>query len=91
MKTTIDLPDATFRRAEAMAAARGMTLKQFLTGALEERVQNCSVEARNGAVEPPWMAGFGALSDIADENRRVLSLVEEEFERLSPRIQRIAF
>ena len=32
-------------------------------------------------VEPPWMAGFGVLSDLADENRRVLDAIEEEFER----------
>ena len=84
MKTTIELPEATFRRAKALAASRGMTLKHFLTGALEEQLRRCTVQTRNGAVEPPWMAGFGALSDIADENRHVLSLIEEEFERLSP-------
>ena len=28
------------------------------------------------------MAGFGALSDLADENRRVLEAIEIEFERL---------
>ena len=84
MKTTIDLPDATFRQAKAIAAARGMTLKRFFTEALEERLRRCTVETRNEGVEPPWMAGFGALSDIADENRHVLNLIEEEFERLSP-------
>ena len=30
------------------------------------------------------MAGFGALSDLAVENRRVLDVIENEFERLSP-------
>ena len=30
------------------------------------------------------MAGFGALSDLAAENRRVLSLIEDEFESLPP-------
>ena len=30
------------------------------------------------------MAGFGALSDLADENRRVLDIIEAEFERVSP-------
>ena len=30
------------------------------------------------------MAGFGALSDLSDEHRRVLDLIEDEFERLSP-------
>ena len=84
MKTTIDLPDATFRKAKAMAAARGITLKRFFTQALEERLRRCTLETRNGGVEPPWMAGFGALSDIADENRHVINLIEEAFERLSP-------
>ena len=28
------------------------------------------------------MAGFGALSDLADENRRVLQVNKVEFERL---------
>ena len=84
MKTTIDLPDATFRQAKTVAAARGMTLKRFLTEALEERLRRCAVETGNGGVEPAWMAGFGALSDIAEENRHVLDLIEEEFERLSP-------
>ena len=84
MKTTIDLPEATFRQAKTVAAARGMTLKRFLTEALEERLRRYAVESGAGGVEPPWIAGFGALSDLADENRRVLDLIEEEFERLSP-------
>ena len=84
MKTTIDLPDATFRQAKTVAAARGMTFKRLLTEALEERLRRCAVETGNGGVEPAWMAGFGALSDIAEENRHVLDLIEEEFEKLSP-------
>ena len=40
--------------------------------------------ARTGGEEPPWMAGFGALSDISGENRRVLEAIEMEFERLTP-------
>ena len=83
MKTTVDLPDATFRQAKSVAAARGMTLKRFLTEALAERLRRCAAETGSG-VEHPWMAGFGALSDIADESRHVLDLIEEEFEVLSP-------
>lgn len=83
MKTTVDLPDATFRQAKSVAAARGMTLKRFLTEALEERLRRCAAEI-GGGVEPPWMDGFGALSDIADESRHVLDLIEDEFETLSP-------
>lgn len=84
MKTTIDLPDAALRQAKAIAAARGMTLKRFFSDALKERLRRYAAETRNEGVEPPWMAGFGELSDLADENRRVLQSIEEEFERISP-------
>ncbi len=84
MKTTIELPDVMFRQAKALAAARGVTLKSFFTEALEEQLRHCTSEHRAGKAEPPWMAGFGALSDLSDETRRVLSAIEEEFEAFSP-------
>ena len=31
MKTTVEVPDPTFRRAKVLAAGFGMTLKQFFT------------------------------------------------------------
>ncbi|MDE0056395.1 MAG: hypothetical protein OXT64_19360 [Gammaproteobacteria bacterium] len=34
--------------------------------------------------EPPWMAGFGGLSDLGDDHRLVLDAIEEEFEKLTP-------
>ncbi|MCY3727404.1 MAG: hypothetical protein OXF97_00200 [Nitrospira sp.] len=79
MKTTIELPEATLRLAKALAAGRGMTLKRFFTEALEEQLRRCS--SHN---EAPWMDGFGALSDLSAENRRVLAVIEQEFETLSP-------
>ena len=42
MKTTIDLPDAVFRQARAIAAARGVTLRRFFTEALEEELRRCA-------------------------------------------------
>ena len=84
MKTTIELPDAMFRQSKALAAARGVTLRRFFTEALEEKLRRCAGRGRAGNEEPPWMAGFGALSDLSDENRRVLDAIEDEFERLSP-------
>ena len=84
MKTTIELPDVMLRQAKAFAAARGVTLKRFFTEALEERLRHCTNENRTGTAEPPWMTGFGALSDLSDETRRILNVIEEEFETLSP-------
>ena len=84
MKTTIELPDVMFRQAKALAATRGVTLKQLFTEALEDQLRRGARPRPADNVEPPWMAGFGVLSDLSDENRRILDEIEEEFERLSP-------
>ena len=79
MKITIELPDAMFRRAKTVASGRGMTLKRFLIKALEEQLRRYSSET-----DAPWMEGFGVLSDLSDENCRVLDIIEQEFEMISP-------
>ncbi len=84
MKTTIELPDAAFRQAKALAASRGMTLKQFFTDALEDKLRRCAADVARRETEAPWMAGFGALADLAHEHRRVGEAIAEEFERLAP-------
>ena len=84
MKTTIELPDATLRRAKTLAIARGVTLKRFFTEALDAHLRRCTGEAPAGEREAPWMAGFGALSDLAEENRHVLAVIEREFETVAP-------
>lgn len=38
MKTTIDLPDPLFRKVKATAAAEGVSLKSFIAGAVEQRL-----------------------------------------------------
>ena len=82
MKTIIELPEPAYRQAESLAASRGMTLKQLFTEVLEEQLRCRAGE--DSSREAPWMAGFGALSDLADENRRVLGVIEKEFETLAP-------
>ena len=84
MKTTVELPDTLFRQSKALAAARGVTLRRFFTEALEEKLRRSAEVGSAANEEPPWMAGFGALSDLADENRRVLEAIEMEFEKLPP-------
>ena len=83
MKTTIELPDATLRQAKILAAARGVTLKRFFIEALEEQFRRCASELDARTSEVPWMDGFGALSDLSDENRHVLHVIEQEFETLA--------
>ena len=82
MEMTIELPDVMFRQAKAFAAARGVTLRRFFTEALEVQLLHCEGDSRTGQGGP--MAGFGALSDLADEHRHVLGVIEEELEKLAP-------
>ena len=82
MKTTVELPEPAYRQAEVLATSRCMTLKQFFTEALEEKLRRCAGE--NSSREGPRMASFGALSDLASENHRVLSVIKEEFETHAP-------
>lgn len=83
MKTTLDLPDETFRQAKARAALRGIPMRQFVTEALEEKLRG---EWHQGtpAQSPPWMRGFGALADLREENRRIDGIIAEEFGNIEP-------
>lgn len=39
MRTTIEIPDALFRRTKSLAAARGITLKRLIVTAVEREVE----------------------------------------------------
>jgi len=81
MKTTLDIPDNIFRQAKARAALRGVSLRQFVTEALEEKV-TAPASARFGSADPPWMQGFGALADLRDETRQIEVHISEAFENI---------
>ncbi len=82
VKTTIELPDSTFRRAKALAAARGISLKRLFTEALDQALRH--TPRGRQASQPAWMAGFGRLADLKAENKRLMALIEDEFERVEP-------
>lgn len=85
MKTTIEIPDAIFREAKIVAASRNLTLRGLVTEALEARLRQLAPPAGDSdRREPPWMAGFGKLADLGAENRRILAVIEEEFETIAP-------
>jgi hypothetical protein len=50
MKTTLEIPDAIFRRAKA-AAERGIALRQFVTEAVKDKL---AVNAK--LAEKPWVS-----------------------------------
>lgn len=58
MKTTVDLPDPLFRRAKATAAERGVSLKSFITRAVEQSL---------AAPRAGWGSALAALPEVPAE------------------------
>jgi hypothetical protein len=82
VKTTLEIPDALFRRAKSKAAERGQSLKQLVTEALQEKLAARAGGTRPG--EPAWMQGFGKLRRLRKETRRIQARIEEHFEVIEP-------
>ncbi len=77
MKTTVEIPDALFRKAKARAAECGQTLKELLTEALTDKLRK---ERRGAPGEPGWMRGFGKLRSLRAETARVQRRIDAAFE-----------
>lgn len=79
VKTTLEIPDAIFRRAKAMAAEQGIPLRQLVSEAVAEKLG-----ASPGPGERPWLKLAGGLRHLRKESARLRRIVEEEFERIEP-------
>jgi hypothetical protein len=77
MKTTLEIPDAIFRRAKSAAAGRGIPLREFVTEAVREKLVT---DAKASAT--PWMAAFGRLRHLRKETGKINRAIEEEFEQV---------
>ena len=83
MKTTIEIPGTTLRRAKSVAASRGISLKQLFSEALEDKLKR----AASPVSEPAWLklAGvFGKTASERAETRRIQQRIDAEFEILEP-------
>lgn len=78
-KTTVELPDALFRKAKAAAAEQGKSLKDFFAEAITDRLHK---NAGDACGTEPWRAAFGELRDLRRENRRIEKVIEREFETI---------
>ena len=79
MKTTLEIPDAIFRRAKSKAAERGIPLRQFVTEAVEDKLK-----AAPAPGQQPWMKHMGKLKHLHKETARINKIIEEEFEQIEP-------
>ncbi len=82
MKTTLEIPDALFRKAKSKAAERGQSLKDLVTEALQEKL--AAGAGRAASVEPGWMHGFGRLRRLRKETRRIQAKIDESFDTIEP-------
>ena len=86
MKTTIDIPDKTFRRAKTLAAKKRIPLKRLFAEAIEDKISRSAKES--DGEPPPWMRLYGAFAkseEMRDETRRIQEVIDREFERIAPR------
>ncbi len=84
MKTTLELPDALFRRAKSAAVHEGVTLKQLFTEALESRLEANNRTGSGKATAARWMRAYGALRFLRRERKRIERVIESEFEKIEP-------
>lgn len=83
LKTTVEIPDALFRKAKATAAERGVSLKERFTEAVREHVQpGVTGSGKHHPSSPPWMAAFGGLRALHKETQRVNRILQQEFEQI---------
>jgi hypothetical protein len=76
MKTTLEIPDALFRRAKSAAAEKGIPLRELVSEALAETLRCRPVQ------DKPWMKTFGKLRGLRKESVRISRIIEEEFGRV---------
>lgn len=83
MKTTLEIPDPIFRRAKSKAAERGIPLRQFVTEALEDKLNASPPPSRK-----PWIKHLGKLKHLRKETERINRLIEENTEKIEPEMWR---
>jgi len=77
MKTTLEIPDAIFRRAKSAAAKRGIPFRALVSEALADKLR-----AQSNRDNKPWMKTFGKLRHLHKETTKIDRIIEEEFDQV---------
>jgi hypothetical protein len=78
VKTTLEIPDALFRRAKSKAAERGIPLRELVSEAIAEKLSAGDSQTK------PWLRSFGKLRGLRHETARIDGLIHEEFGQIEP-------
>jgi len=79
MKTTLEIPDAIFRRAKSAAAERGIPFRALVSEALADKLR-----AQSSRDNKPWMKTFGGLHHLHKETGKINKIIEEKFDQIEP-------
>jgi hypothetical protein len=58
MRTTIDMPDALFRKTKAVAALRGSSMKELIIQAVERELANSTSVSKRKRVKLPLVQSW---------------------------------
>jgi hypothetical protein len=78
MKTTLEIPDAIFRRAKSAAAERGIPFRALVSEALADKLRARGDDGDS----KPWLKTFGKLRHLRKETARINRIIEEEFDHI---------
>ena len=78
MKTTLEIPDQTFRKAKVTASTLGVPLREFVTQAVDEKL------SRNQRPGKLWLECAGELAHLHKETRRIQKIIDAEFGQIEP-------
>ena len=79
VKTTLEIPDPTFRKAKATAVALGIPFREYVTLAVEEKLS----QGTRGPGKP-WLECAGELAHLHKETIRIQKIISDEFEQIEP-------
>ena len=77
MRTSVDLPDKLFRRAKAVSSLEGLSLKQFITRAIEHELEGRSVGLTSRRVSLPIVRSSRPGS-VSVSPEKIAALLEHE-------------
>jgi hypothetical protein len=87
MKTTVEIPEKTLKRAKTLAAAKGLSLEQLVAEAIEDKIGRGEELGKGEPREPRWMKLYGAFAkseDMRTDTRSIQKIIDEEFEKIDP-------
>ena len=79
MKTTVEIPDQTFRKAKATASSLEIPLREYVTLAFEEKLS----QGKRSAAKPRLECA-GELAHLHEETLLIQKIIDEEFEKIEP-------